>query len=367
MKSANSPETLFRIVMWGISLCFASFLVGLGNIIIRDLPKVERAVQLEDYQDAGQLQKNTQRREQNQKEQTVLTRERELAQQSANTARSAYASEQDNYHNWLALRGITEDNKQNPDVVARAQHLETLKVAQRKAQLELERIDGELIRNRQETNRLYEQEREMSNEARKPYESARRRQELSIFGVRLLFTLPLLGIGIWAFRSRRTNKYWPLWRGFIGFALFTFFFELVPYLPSYGGYVRYAVGIILTALAGHYLIKWMQAYLERRKAAEQQAESTRRASMDRDAALRKLSANLCPSCERPVVSVDGKPASFCVHCGLNLYTECGHCHSRMNSFFAHCGACGQAMPRCDKVTEGTQPPRIPPASPILPA
>ncbi len=136
--------------------------------------------------------------------------------------------------------------------------------------------------------------RELQDTARGAFESELRAQELRVFGYRLLLTLPLLVAAGWLFAKQRKSTYWPFVWGFIFFALFAFFVELVPYLPSYGGYVRYIVGIMLTVIGGRYAIQALQRYLERQKQAEALPDQHRRQELDYDLAQARLTKNVCP-------------------------------------------------------------------------
>ena len=156
---------------------------------------------------------------------------------------------------------------------------------------------------------------------------------------RLALTLPLLVLAGWLFVKKRQGTYWPFVWGFILFALFTFFVELVPYLPSYGGYVRYMVGIIITALVGRYAIVALNRYLERQKQAEELPDVQRRSELGYDNALALLAKGLCPGCERPVDLKDGK-TDFCPHCDICLHNHCGHCQARKSAFARFCFGCG---------------------------
>lgn len=339
-KSTRRPQQLFSIVMWLLSIIFAGFLIGLGSLVIRDIPRVDPVITVDDFVDANALESL---REQETVLENRLLPMRRAAEDSGDalaSARADYQSARTSFNNWIATRNATEVQATNPEVLQRTRALETLNQRVRAAERLSEQASTELRDRQRELSDVRTNLSVLRTEAEPRYRSAIRGQELRVFAFRLFLTLPLLIAAGWMVARKRQSAYWPLYRGFVLFALFAFFVELVPYLPSYGGYVRYAVGILTVLICGYFLIKQMRLYLDRKREEEARSEAERRQSIDYETALKKIAAKTCPGCDRSIVSREGVDSDYCVHCGIHLQRECPNCSTRNITFHRFCLSCG---------------------------
>jgi hypothetical protein len=338
-KSLRLSEKWFHRGLWLVAFLFAWFLTGLGSTIVGDLPQVEQVRTMEDFMDPQRTPALRQTIEEANRAADKAQAALEQAQLRHQAAQASNRAARETFDNWLATRQVTQKPEQDGDLIARTKALDQLRQAERDALAAVEQQQQAELDARQQQQRAQEALHTLESAAREGYQSALRAQELRVFGYRLALTLPLLVVAGWLFRRHRKGSSWPFVWGFIFFALFSFFVELVPYLPSYGGYVRYLVGIVLTVVCGRYAIAALQRYLERQKQVEALPDNQRRQGMDYDLAQARLAKNVCPGCERPVDLKDGR-TDFCPHCGLCLFDHCGHCKSRKSAFVRYCFACG---------------------------
>ena len=338
-KSLRLSEKWFRLGLWLVAAIFASFLIGLGGTVVKNLPKVEQRYTLEDFIDKNAANTLRLAIKQTQKTRQEAQEALDQAGLKLNAARANAATARETFNNWLATRRATQRPEQDGEVLTRTQALDELKVLERRALSQVEVQQQKALDAQQEEQHAQERLRELERAASGQLNEALRDQELRVFGYRLVLTLPLLGLAGWLFAKQRKSTYWPFVWGFIYFALFAFFVELVPYLPSYGGYVRYVVGIIITVLVGRQAIVSLNRYLEQQKLNETLPDVERRKDLAYDTALARLAKNVCPGCERPV-DLKNTAIDFCPHCGICLFDRCQKCTERKSAFSLFCHACG---------------------------
>jgi hypothetical protein len=339
-RALRVPERLFAAARWLVSLLFAYFLIGLGGKVVGDLPGVDQRLSVQSYMDPAQVAPLHATRDSLVRTERAAQDAHERAIQQHTVATNAYASQKASFDAWIAARTATTDPRQDPEVLSRTRALDSLKATERAAESQVEQLDATLLAINQAREANREAETLVELEARDRFEAAQFRAELRVFGIRLAITLPLLLLAGWMVARKRKSEYWPLLRGFVLFALFAFFVELVPYLPSYGGYVRYGVGIVATLIAGVYSIRAMRKYLAQRQQVEQRSEPERRRALPYDEAIKRIDGGVCPGCERAIAKSLSGLTSYCVHCGLRLFDQCTACDSKKNAFYPYCPTCG---------------------------
>lgn len=349
MRRLFQFDTAVAIGLWLVSLVLAGFLIELGGRVIADLPRVERSLEVEDFVEAEAFSGARADREAAEAELAVIAGETETARLVLEARQQDTRAERDTFQAWVASREAVGDEGFDAELVARTERLEAVRRTQREARAAFEALEERRLDAVTDIELARERAAALMADAQGDYEAAIFAQTLRVFGLRLALTLPLLGVAIWAVRTRRRSATWPLWRGFVLFAAFAFFVELVPYLPSYGGYVRAVVGVALTVLAGLWIIRAARAHAARRAEAAVRSEAERRSSIDAGEAGRKVEAGTCPSCDHALRTVDGAPTNHCVHCGLRLFGPCGTCGSRRMVFHPFCMVCGTH----DAPAEGT--------------
>lgn len=338
-KGLRLTETWMHRALWLVAVIFAGFLIGLGGKVIDNLGGLDPAPTAQAMLEPAAAAQTRARIDSAARVREEAGRALDQAEQKHEVAQANTRSARETFHNWLATRHATVRPDQDAELIARTRALDGLAQDERTALAAVEaqrqvRLDAAQAEQkaRQDYEALLEPARERAAQAA-------RRAELHVFLYRLALTLPLLLAAGWLFRHKRNGTYWPFAWGFIFFALFAFFFELVPYLPSYGGYVRYIVGILLTVAGGRYAIRWLQTYLARQKAIEAMPGQQRKTGMRYDLVMGRIGKGLCPSCERPANYKD-ETLAHCPHCGFQLFDRCPVCTVRKNALMRFCFSCG---------------------------
>ncbi len=353
-KALRLSERWFNRGLWIIALLFAASLTGLGSAIVGDLPRVEREPTLDQYIDQSAARPLRASVDAARQARQNAADQQDQAELKLDAARQAYQSAREAFANWLSTRAATGLPSQDRELISRTEALDGLKAQESTARTAVNAQQQAMLDAEQALAAAIAQLDTIEQAGSRQLNAAIARAELRVFLYRLGVTLPLLVIAGWLFAKKRRSAWWPFVWGFIFFALYAFFVELVPYLPSYGGYIRYIVGIIVTVLVGRYAIMALNRYLAQQKLAEQQPEELRRETLAYDTALVRLSKKVCPSCER---GVDLGPTGddFCPHCGIGLYNHCPVCTTRKSAFSPYCHKCGTQARVGEVSTPSLQP------------
>lgn len=351
--NSKKLERTSRIVYYSISIILCLFLILLSNRIIDDLDSATTRPEVENFENKILIKELLKKSKDLNNEIDNVIIKKNTIEKTISTAQANYKNEKNSFDNWVQTRKTLGSPNKDNEVITRAKTLdEYYKVEQDwRSQLNFEQNEIDIKRKRLlDVQKSIEKENEV---AYSKYNNELKNYELKVFLIRLLFVGPILALGIFFFIRYRKHKFWPLYFGFTLFSIYTFFFGLVPYLPSYGGYIRYAVGILLSTGLGYYAIKTIRQFIENKQKELKVSTIERSKNVQTEVAEKALENHFCPSCgkdfiikkwEFPLKNNDTDTfklvTDFCRHCGLILFVNCKNCGNKNFAHLPFCSSCG---------------------------
>lgn len=342
-QAGSRPARLLYIASWLLAIVFAFSLSWLGELLIRDMAFLPQGGppdigQFVDYSavDPLRAQQVALRGEHDSVESQLSAANEQLER-----AQQAYSDAKEAFQHWVDTRKATGDSAQDSQVLERTHRLDLQLADITKQQNAIHALEDQKNAIDARIAPVIAKLDTLSQAAGERFGAAARHYALVVFAWRLCFTLPPVLIAVWLILRHRKSRYWPFVYGFALFALAGFFLELVPYLPSFGGYVRAVVATALTVFAGVTMLRAFQRYVERKRAELEQSQHERARHMSHEKAITAHTKHFCPSCDKPWTPGD-TPMSYCVYCGLQLFVTCG-CGTRNFAFFPYCSHCGKPV------------------------
>ena len=355
--NSKKLESTSRLIYYAISVVLCSFLILLSNKIIDDMDRVITRPSVDALEDKAAVSRVQASLDSGKVILEGLHSRNETIEKTIAAAKVNYENEKQSFDNWVKTRTTLGSPDKDQEVIDRARKLDEFHKVEQDWR-------GQLAASQNEIDALQKvmdlKEADMARQrdlALVRFNKEQSMYELKVFLYRLLFVGPILALGIFFFIRYRRNKYWPLYFGFTLFSLYAFFFGLVPYLPSYGGYVRSTVGILMSVGLGYYAIKRIRTYMEEKKQEMKTSTEVRANRIKQDTAEKALENHFCPSCGKDFMlkkweiavadAADPQKAiavtKFCRHCGLELFRNCNSCGTRNFAHLPFCTSCGTKM------------------------
>ena len=339
-----------KFVNWAISIVLAVFLIALSNLIIDDLDNTVSLPQYESYVDQAPIDEISSKSTILQGQLNALYEEWSNYKKMQDLAVENKNAEQESFDNWIKTRSTIGSPEQDREVLQRTKKIDQYRDISLDWKIKCDSIYTQMNALESAISKNDEQQSVIYSQADQQYRQASKIYDLKVFLIRLLFVAPILGLGIFFFIRYRNHRFKAIYMGFALFSVYAFFFGLVPYLPDYGGYIRYIVGILITIGLGIYAIKRLKNYSDRKRAELSESTTKRAKNLQNEISEKAFNSHVCPSCGKDFflksweVPASSKPNSqiatdYCRYCGLQLIKTC-ECGQRNYAHLPYCVSCG---------------------------